>query len=224
MTSSGVDRYLGSERPLRRNYRVVVALFGAALAVFGFLGIGKGAPLFTSDGATVWGLSTNGALACLSVVVGGLLVISAIAAIMPTGTVYLLGGLFLLSGLLNLILMNTQWNVFAFRMPNVLFSFAAGLALLFVGTYGREPKSEELDSATEDRIQHRIEELEPLAEAEHAMAEGEASPEQERMVLRDAEERARHERAEAYRRDAELPGQRSGVDQRRDMDKGGHPV
>ena len=47
------------------------------------------------------------------------------------------GALFLLSGLANLAVLRTGFNVLAFEMANVFFSFAAGLTLLLLGAYGR---------------------------------------------------------------------------------------
>ena len=47
------------------------------------------------------------------------------------------GSLFLLSGLANLAVLRTGFNVLAFELANVYFSFAAGLTLLLLGAYGR---------------------------------------------------------------------------------------
>ena len=47
------------------------------------------------------------------------------------------GGLFLVSGLVNMIVLNGPANVLAFTFPNVAFSLVVGLVLLSVGLYGR---------------------------------------------------------------------------------------
>jgi hypothetical protein len=49
----------------------------------------------------------------------------------------LLGVAFLLSGFVNLALLDTPHNFLAFRIQNVLFSFVVGLVLMFFGMYGR---------------------------------------------------------------------------------------
>jgi hypothetical protein len=47
------------------------------------------------------------------------------------------GTLFLISGLANMAVLRTSFNVLAFEMTNVAFSLVAGLTLLLLGAYGR---------------------------------------------------------------------------------------
>lgn len=47
------------------------------------------------------------------------------------------GATFVLSGFVHLALLERSANILAFRMPNVLFSFAMGLLILTFGMYGR---------------------------------------------------------------------------------------
>ncbi len=47
------------------------------------------------------------------------------------------GVLFILSGFVNLALLDTDLNILAFHMQNVLFSFVVGLLLMVFGMYGR---------------------------------------------------------------------------------------
>jgi hypothetical protein len=52
-------------------------------------------------------------------------------------TMLVIGALFLVSALANLAVLNTDFNVLAFSMANVIFSICAGLVLLTLGAYGR---------------------------------------------------------------------------------------
>ena len=63
--------------------------------------------------------------------------------------------------------------------------------------FAQEPVT---DPAAAER---RLDEISELAEAEHAVAEGEASPAQEREVLADAARRAEERRTAAWQRAAE---------------------
>ncbi len=209
-----MDRYMPADHPLSRIYRVGSAIFGAGLVVFGALGLSNSVPLFATRGIDVLGLSSNGLLALISVVVGVVLVgAAAWGGIVASTTTATIGGLFFLSGLVNLGLINTPWNVLAFRFENVVFSFVAGLLLLFLGTYGRlsgglpennpfvryrhrEPPTEVPEQrATEER---RVEELTPIARAEIAFGEGRPTAEQDRLVRARARQHQFAERQRAY--------------------------
>ncbi|MBE9373114.1 DUF4383 domain-containing protein [Saccharopolyspora sp. HNM0983] len=210
-----MDRYLPPDHPLSRFYRIGAALFGACLVVFGVLGLTNEVPLFTTRGIDILGLSSNGLLAVISVVVGAVLVAAAAwGGPVASSTTAVIGGLFVLSGLVNLVLLNTPWNLLAFRMQNVLFSLIAGLVLLFVGLYGRlsgglpednpyvryrhhEPPAEE-DPEHFRAERRRMAELGPLCEAEIAVAEGHPTPEQEREVRTAAWRTRQEERKRAY--------------------------
>jgi hypothetical protein len=48
-----------------------------------------------------------------------------------------IGAAFLLSGVVNVLVLNTPLNLLAFQIPNVIFSFIAGALLLFLGAWGR---------------------------------------------------------------------------------------
>jgi len=47
------------------------------------------------------------------------------------------GSAFVLSGLVNALVLGTPLNLLAFRISNVVFSFVAGALLLFLGAWGR---------------------------------------------------------------------------------------
>jgi hypothetical protein len=124
--------------PVHVIHRVSAALFGGALILFGGLGLSHRIPFFSTTGSIQLGLSSNGLLAVVSVVVGAILVGSAMRGGHAASTVSMtLGVLFLLSGLGNSLLLATSLNVFAFRLSNVVFSLAVGAVLLVTGAYGR---------------------------------------------------------------------------------------
>jgi hypothetical protein len=131
------------DHPLRGLYRGLAILIGVALVVFGVLGFirTRGMDFFDQDGAEVFGLGTNPALALLSVVFG--IAVVAVTAIGRNIDVMLnmaLGGLFILSGLVIICLLRTDLNFLAFEMSNVITAFVIGLALLTAGLYSTESR------------------------------------------------------------------------------------
>ena len=83
-------------------------------------------------------MSSNGLLSVLSIVVAVVLLGAAARSPRTASTVMLvLGPLFLLSALVNGIVVGTQLNWLAFEMSNVLFSVGVGLPMLLLGAYGR---------------------------------------------------------------------------------------
>lgn len=133
-----MDRYLTPDQPLNKIYRVGAAVFAVVLIVFGVLGLTLGLPLLSVEGAAVLGMGSNGLLAVISIVVGAVLAAAALrGGALASTTMATLGALFLTSGLVNLLVLDTELNVLAFRPANVVFSLLAGLALLCTGLYGR---------------------------------------------------------------------------------------
>ncbi|NHD17375.1 MULTISPECIES: DUF4383 domain-containing protein [Actinopolyspora] len=216
-----IDRYLPPHHWLSKIYRAGAAAFGGALIAFGILGFTNNLGFLSTSGTTILGLSTNGLLSLISVIVGAVLILAAaLGGPLASTTTAVIGALFLLSGLANLAVLETGWNLLAFEMQNVVFSLVAGMLLLFVGLYGRisgglpednpfvryrhnePPESEVPEQRTIE--QQRSAELEPLAEAEVALGEGHASPEQERMVRAEAARLARAERQRAHEHYAHL--------------------
>jgi hypothetical protein len=111
---------------------------GLILLVFGLLGAVDGVGFLTTDGERYLGMSSNGLLSTLSLVVAAVLVGAAVRGPRPASTVMIvLGVVFLASALLNLAVLRTAFNPLAFRMSNVVFSVVVGLLLLVLGTYGR---------------------------------------------------------------------------------------
>ncbi|HST67366.1 MAG TPA: DUF4383 domain-containing protein [Mycobacteriales bacterium] len=137
MTMFGLTN-LPTDNPLNRVYRVASALLGGSVLTFGVLGYADLLGYFSTSGGNVLGLSTNALLSTISVVVGGLLLAGAVAGGNRAAELnFVLGVLFIGSGLVNLVVLQTSWNVFDFQMRNVIFSFVAGLLLLTFGLYGR---------------------------------------------------------------------------------------
>ena len=120
---------------VQRGGAVVV---GLVLLVFGLLGLTSGVPFLSTRGEQVLGLSSNGFLSTISVVVAAVLVGAALRSPRVASSVMIvLGLLFLISALANMAVLRTSLNILAFRMSNVVFSVVVGLLLLVLGCYGR---------------------------------------------------------------------------------------
>ncbi|RXS79253.1 DUF4383 domain-containing protein [Streptomyces sp. TM32] len=133
-----LDEHLPVDHRLSQVYRVGAGLMGLVLIAFGILGLTHHIGYFDTGGATVAGLNTDGALSVLSIVVGAILFLGMVIGGNFASTLNIVfGGLFLLSGFVNLALLETDANFLAFRLQNVLFSFVVGLMLLIFGMYGR---------------------------------------------------------------------------------------
>ncbi|MHB9753998.1 DUF4383 domain-containing protein [Streptomyces sp. BYX5S] len=133
-----LDEHLPVDHRLSRVYRTGAGLMGLVLLAFGILGLIDRIGFFDTRGDTVAGLSTNGALSVLSICVGLLLLVGMVIGGNFASTLNMtLGVLFIVSGFVNLALLDTGLNVLAFRIQNVLFSFVVGLLLMVFGMYGR---------------------------------------------------------------------------------------
>jgi hypothetical protein len=194
-------------------HRIGAVIGAVVLLAFATAGLVGGLAFFSTRGRDVAGLSTNGLLSTISIVTAVVLIAAAVRGGRTASTMLvLIGALFLVSAFVNLALLGTAANVLAFRLPNVFFSVGAGLVLLLVGAYGRfsgklpddspyhsqgdareamalpaQPTPTTRAEAAADRA---------MAEAEVAVAQGTASPEQASRVdaigeLRTHEERRR---------------------------------
>ncbi len=199
-------------------HRVGAATLGAGLIVFGALGVIHRVEFLAIHGQDVLGLSSNGLLSTISLIVGAVLIAAALRGERISSTItVVVGVLFLLSGFLNLAVLDTHLNLLAFRLPNVVFSFIAGMLLLFLGAYGRFSGALPADNPY---YQHRHPndprpgtgdgdpESDRLEAAEEALAAGHATPEQEQMVREDAQRRVN----EAHRHAWELYQSRQALD------------
>jgi hypothetical protein len=201
--------------PVHTIHRVGIGILGLFLLSFGIWGLAQGVPFLSAQGLVVMGLSTNGLLAAISVVVSAPLIAAAIRGGRAASTVGIaLGTLFLISGIVNMFLIGTTMNMLAFGLTNVVFSLVVGMALLFTGAYGRltgnlppdspyyhgdrGPEPDVDDRTPAERItDHHIDA--ELAEAERAVARHQATTEQAEGVRRAAEFRAPADRRRAFR-------------------------
>ena len=120
---------------VQRTGAVLVAL---TLLVFGLLGFAGGLDYFSTEGERILGLSSNGLLSTISVVMAVVLLVAAARSPRVTSTIMIVAGsLFLLSALVNLAVLRTSFNILAFEFENVVFSVVVGLLLLTLGAYGR---------------------------------------------------------------------------------------
>ncbi|MEU6577398.1 DUF4383 domain-containing protein [Streptomyces sp. NPDC046805] len=127
-----LDEHLPMDHRLSKVYRVGAGLMGLFLLAFGILG------LLGTGQHSVLGLGSNSALAILSICVGVLLFVGMVAGGNFASTLNMVFGiLFLLSGFLNLGLLDSNYNFLNFGIQNVLFSFVVGLLLMVFGMYGR---------------------------------------------------------------------------------------
>ena len=190
-------------------HRIGAVVVGVVLAAFGVLGLANGLAYFSTDGERIAGLSSNGLLSTISLVTAAVLVAAAVRGSRIASTVMIvIGGLFLLSAMANLAVLNTDLNVLAFSMANVVFSICAGLVLLTLGAYGRvsgnlpadSPYRRQLEAEAPDTDQQLPQTPAETAaeramrEAELAVVEHRATPEQRRRVEAMAQVRTRADR------------------------------
>jgi hypothetical protein len=119
-------------------HRLSIGWLGAFLSVLEVRGLARRPSWIGTHWALVMGLSANGLLAIVSVAVAAILIAAAIRgapAASAAGNV--LGALFVLSGLINLLVLVGELNLLAFRLSNVVFGLVVGTALLFIDAYGR---------------------------------------------------------------------------------------
>ncbi|MGV9317695.1 DUF4383 domain-containing protein [Streptomyces sp. NPDC003660] len=133
-----LDEHLPVDHKLNLVYRIGAGLIGLFLLIFGILGLVGHIGAFNVGSDTVAGLNTNGALSILSICVGVILLAGMVIGGNFASTLNMVFGvLFILSGFLNLGLLDTENNFLAFRIQNVFFTFIVGLLLMTFGMYGR---------------------------------------------------------------------------------------
>jgi hypothetical protein len=197
-------------------HRIGAIVVAAVIAAFGVLGLVNGLAYFSTDGERIAGLSSNGLLSTISLVTAAVLVVAALrGSRVASTTMLVIGALFLVSALANLAVLNTDLNILAFSMANVIFSIVAGLVLLTLGAYGRVSgnlpadspyRHEDAAAAYEDddtgpqlpetpaeRAAERA-----MREAELAVVEHRATAEQQRRVAAMAEVRTRADRRDVW--------------------------
>lgn len=123
---------------LHRWHRAGAAGFGLVLCGFGVLGLLQRLDWFSTQGESIAGLSSNGLLSMISLVVGALLIAAAVRGARTASTaLVVVGAAFMLSGVANVLVLTTALNLLAFTMANVVFSLVAGALLLIAGAWGR---------------------------------------------------------------------------------------
>src|SRR5436305_7632655 len=120
-------------------HRIGAAVVGGFVFVFGLTGLTWRPEVFSTEGPVVFGMTTNGFFAFLSVVVGIILVLGAdVGGRVAAWGAIAAGAGFILSGVVNVFLLGTSLNVMAFTMPNVVFSWVVGAVLVVLGMIGRK--------------------------------------------------------------------------------------
>ena len=196
-------------------HRVSAAALGCFLLLFGVLSFAAPVDFLATSGAVVFGLSTNGLLATVLVIVGAILVVAASRS-GPTAssTLVIFGGLFVISGVANAVVLDTALNIFAFRVSNVVFSLVVGAVLLTLGAYGRFtgrlPDTSpyhghghgQTPTAAGDMPDRPLDPqtARALADAERATTEHTATPRQTAGVVAAAAYRTEEDRSRAFAR------------------------
>ena len=190
-------------------HRIGAVLVAAVIAAFGVLGLLDGLAYYATDGERIAGLSSNGLLSTISLVTAAVLVAAALrGSRIASTTMLVIGALFLVSAMANLIVLETEWNFLAFSMANVIFSIVAGLVLLTLGAYGRisgnlpddspyrgegapevPDTSQQLPETPAERAAERA-----MRDAELAVVEHRATADQQRRVEAMAKVRTRADR------------------------------
>jgi len=136
-------------------YRFLAALAGIFLLVFGIVGAVQtgGDPLFDRGDVSALGLRTNLAFSLLSIVVGAIVLLGAfIGGNLAHYLNLLAGGVFWLSGLAMLVLLQTEANKLNFQVSTCVVSFLIGTLLVLAGLYGKSGTAEE--ERAEDEFRH----------------------------------------------------------------------
>ncbi|WP_369140812.1 DUF4383 domain-containing protein [Modestobacter versicolor] len=196
-------------------HRIGAVVVAAVIAAFGVLGLLDGLDYFSTDGERIAGLSSNGLLSTISLLTAAVLVVAALrSSRVASTTMLVIGVLFLVSALANLAVLETEVNFLAFSVANVIFSIIAGLVLLTLGAYGRVSgnlpadspyRSEGADAAEDTDTSQQLPETPAERAAERAMRDAElaviehrATPDQERRVAAMAQVRTRGDRRDVW--------------------------
>jgi Domain of unknown function (DUF4383) len=194
-------------------HRIGALVVAAVIAAFGVLGLIDGLDYFSTDGERIAGLSSNGLLSTISLVTAAVLVAASLrGSRIASTTMLVIGVLFLISALANLAVLETELNLLAFSMANVIFSIVAGLVLLTLGAYGRvsgnlpadspyrsegSPDALDTDQQLPETPAQRAAER-AMRDAELAVIEHRATADQQRRVAAMAEVRTRADRREVW--------------------------
>jgi Domain of unknown function (DUF4383) len=125
---------------LRPVYRVLAALAGLYVLLFGVLGFleTRGTSAFDRGSMTVLGLRTNLAFSIASIVAGAVILLAGFVGRNVDYFLNLVGGIaFLVAGMAMMTLLQTDANVLNFSMATCIVSFVIGMVLFSAGLYGR---------------------------------------------------------------------------------------
>ncbi|MGW6263387.1 DUF4383 domain-containing protein [Streptomyces sp. NPDC055085] len=166
-----IDHQLGTV------YRWGAAFCGVLLLVFGSLGFADQLSPLNTNGSSIVGMSSNGILSLVSVLVGATLIVGGFIGGNVASTVNMaVGTLFLLSGFVHIFILDRPANIFDFGMTNVIFSFIMGLVILTFGMYGRVSSKLPHDNPYWRRRHPREAAREALAQHRHPAQAGTLAP------------------------------------------------
>jgi hypothetical protein len=156
-------------------HRIGTAVVGGFVFAFGLAGLTWRPEVFSTEGPVVFGMTTNGFLAFLSMAVGFVLVFAAVFGGPFTAWAAIVAGAgFILSGVVNVFLLGTTLNIMAFTWPNVVFSWVVGAVLVGLGMIARKEHPTN-DSLYGSHLEHEDPAAQvhtnPVAAAELAEAE-----------------------------------------------------
>ena len=209
-------KWLDSPQHLNLLHRAGAAWLGIGLWVFGILGLVHRLGFFSTSGQPVMGLSSNGLLSVISLVVGAVLILAGLRGGRSASTVTVVVGVaFMLSGFANALVIGTSANWLAFGVSNVIFSEVAGGLLLILGASGRftarlpssNPYQQQRHPGPRDTdvlptIYPHPEDVtsaRELAEAERAVARHGATPTQTEAVAIAGQHRRAEDRVQSWR-------------------------
>ena len=139
---------------MRNLHRIGAAVVGGFVFVFGLTGLTWRPEVFSTEGPVVFGMTTNGFLAFLSMAVGAVLVFATVfGGPFAAWAAIVAGAGFILSGVVNVFLLATTLNVMAFTWPNVVFSWGVGAVLVALGMIGRKQRPDD-DSLSGTHLEH----------------------------------------------------------------------
>src|ERR1700712_1411432 len=111
-TGSRPQRWLDSPGHLDLLHRGGAVLLGLGLWVFGILGLVNRLEFFSTQGRIIMGLSSNGLLSVVSLVVGAVLITAGFGGGRSSSSVtVVVGAAFMTSGFANALVMGTAANV-----------------------------------------------------------------------------------------------------------------
>ncbi|TDB72413.1 MULTISPECIES: DUF4383 domain-containing protein [unclassified Micromonospora] len=150
----GVVVHLPVNHPARPLYRALAGLVGLYILVFGIWGVVLtwGDPLFDRDANFALGLRTNLAFSLVSVIFGAVLIVGASRRDNLGHYMNLTaGGIFLVTSVLMLAVLETPVNFLNFSMSTVIVSMIFGLILLGTGLYDKVGTDEHAEEERRNR-------------------------------------------------------------------------